>query len=128
MASAHLDGKHCDPLWAVDGVPNTQVSSVLCHNYITTRYPLNVRAETQHGALHTTPDVIQVELNMEKETEVTHHSVFNSNIRAKIITFPPYPEFLVPKKQFTPRFIQLQPIYLGVVAYCAQIIPTHQVH
>ncbi len=82
MTSAHLEGKHCDPLRAVDGVPNTQVSSVLGHNYITTRYPLNIRTETQHGALHAALDDVQVELNVEKETEVTNRSDFTSNIRA----------------------------------------------
>ncbi len=44
--------------------------------------PLNIRTETQHGALHAALDVIQVELNVEKETEVTMHSDLTSNIRA----------------------------------------------
>lgn len=59
---SHLDWEHCDALWAVDTVPNTEATPVLGNHHITARHPLDIRAETQQSGLYTGLYVIQMEL------------------------------------------------------------------
>lgn len=39
---SHLDGEHGDALWAVDTVPDAEVSPVLGDHHITARHPLDI--------------------------------------------------------------------------------------
>lgn len=58
----HLDWEHGDALWAVDTVPNAEVSPVLGDHYVTAGHPLDVGAETQHCGLYAALYVVQMEL------------------------------------------------------------------
>ncbi len=44
---SHLDWEHGDALWAVDTVPDTEVSPVLSDHHVAAGHPLNIQAETQ---------------------------------------------------------------------------------
>lgn len=74
----HLDGEHGDGLWAVDTVPDAEVSPVLSDHHIAAGHPLDVRAETQHGGLRGGLDVVQMELRkgeIKRGTLLSHTQV-----------------------------------------------------
>lgn len=62
QTQSHLDGEHGDALWAVDAVPDAEVSPVLGDDHVTAGHPLDVRAETQQSGLHAGLYVVQMQL------------------------------------------------------------------
>lgn len=66
----HLDWEHGDALWAVDVVPDADVSPVLGDHHVAARHPLDIRAEAQHRGLHARLYVVEMELRRKEEVEI----------------------------------------------------------